>query len=143
MRTSLADIGQAFIGTIHSFCARMLRERPVESGLDPDFKEIEDAEASLFLETSWQDFVSEAFLRNDETLKKLYGSGIEAKELKDLYLRLCQFRDVEAFVKECAKPDLSRAQKSCRSSDTVRRYRRNRIDGTSCRRPSRGRSGGP
>lgn len=111
MRASLADIGQAFIGTIHSFCARMLRERPVESGLDPDFKEIEDAEAALSLETSWQDFVSEAFLRNDETLKKLYEFGIEAKELKDLYLRLCQFRDVEAFVQDRAKPDLSYAQK--------------------------------
>lgn len=111
MRTSLADIGQAFIGTIHSFCARMLRERPVESRLDPDFKEMEDAEAALFQETSWQDFVSEAFLRNDETLKKLYEFGIEAKELKDLYLRLCQFRDVEAFVKEREKPDLAYAQK--------------------------------
>ena len=28
----------AFIGTIHAFCARLLRERPVEAGVDPGFR---------------------------------------------------------------------------------------------------------
>ena len=30
---------QCFVGTIHSFCARLLRERPVEAGVDVSFVE--------------------------------------------------------------------------------------------------------
>ncbi len=35
------QLPNAFIGTIHSFCARMLREFPLEAGVDPDFLVLE------------------------------------------------------------------------------------------------------
>ena len=31
------DLDRAFIGTIHSFCGRLLRENPLEAELDPAF----------------------------------------------------------------------------------------------------------
>jgi len=34
---AIFDLDAAEISTIHSFCARLLRERPVEAGVDPDF----------------------------------------------------------------------------------------------------------
>ena len=34
LEEALRNIEQSFIGTVHSFCARLLRERPVEAGLD-------------------------------------------------------------------------------------------------------------
>ncbi|HLW78776.1 MAG TPA: UvrD-helicase domain-containing protein, partial [Terriglobia bacterium] len=37
---------EAHIGTIHSFCAEILRERPVEAKIDPAFEELSDVEAS-------------------------------------------------------------------------------------------------
>ena len=43
---SAADLELAFVGTIHSFCARLLRERPVEAGVDPRFEELAEEEAS-------------------------------------------------------------------------------------------------
>ena len=33
---------RAYIGTIHSFCGRLLRERPVEAGVDPAFLEFDE-----------------------------------------------------------------------------------------------------
>src|SRR6185503_19464778 len=42
VRAALTDLDRAFIGTTHAFCARMLRERPVESSIDPDFEEVDD-----------------------------------------------------------------------------------------------------
>ena len=36
-RRALFELEAAEISTIHSFCARLLRERPVESAVDPDF----------------------------------------------------------------------------------------------------------
>ena len=37
---SLSHIDRCFIGTIHSFCGRILRERPVEAGVDIHFTEV-------------------------------------------------------------------------------------------------------
>jgi len=38
-RTALADIEKAQIGTLHSFAAHILRLHPLESGVDPEFRE--------------------------------------------------------------------------------------------------------
>src|SRR5690606_15351647 len=40
LRAALHDVDRAFVGTIHSFCGRLLRERPLEIGLDPAFEEL-------------------------------------------------------------------------------------------------------
>jgi ATP-dependent helicase/nuclease subunit A len=46
---SSADLELAFVGTIHAFCARLLRERPVEAGVDPRFVELDqETAAALF-----------------------------------------------------------------------------------------------
>lgn len=45
LETALERLEEASIGTIHSFCAQILRERPVEAGVDPGFEELSEAEA--------------------------------------------------------------------------------------------------
>ena len=46
---SLRKLEEARIGTIHSFCADLLRERPVEAAVDPMFEvAAEDATAAIF-----------------------------------------------------------------------------------------------
>ena len=40
--TALANLERFFAGTIHSFCARLLRERPVEAGVSPGFTELDE-----------------------------------------------------------------------------------------------------
>ena len=47
---ALAQLEVARIGTIHWFCADILRERPVEAEIDPGFSVIADDEASSLLE---------------------------------------------------------------------------------------------
>jgi ATP-dependent helicase/nuclease subunit A len=44
-----AAIEAARIGTIHSFCASLLRAHPVESGLDPRFAVLDEVEAGVVL----------------------------------------------------------------------------------------------
>jgi ATP-dependent helicase/nuclease subunit A len=44
---ALRNLDRAFIGTTHAFCARLLRERPIEAGLDPDFQEVDQVQAAL------------------------------------------------------------------------------------------------
>jgi ATP-dependent helicase/nuclease subunit A len=40
LQTALSELERSFIGTIHSFCAHLLRQRPVEARVDPSFEEL-------------------------------------------------------------------------------------------------------
>src|SRR6187200_3021665 len=41
---ALSNLERFFAGTIHAFCARLLRERPVESGVAPGFSELDEVQ---------------------------------------------------------------------------------------------------
>jgi ATP-dependent helicase/nuclease subunit A len=43
-------LNAAYISTIHSFCLRILREYPVEAGLDPDFNQLNEMQNELLIE---------------------------------------------------------------------------------------------
>ena len=43
---ALERLEEAAIGTIHGFCAQILRERPVEARIDPGFEELTEPEAA-------------------------------------------------------------------------------------------------
>src|ERR1700739_2351328 len=45
LEDALEHLEEASIGTIHSFCAQLLRERPVEAKIDPGFEELGEQEA--------------------------------------------------------------------------------------------------
>ena len=45
LEKALARLEEARIGTIHSFCAEILRERPVEAKIDPAFEDLSEIEA--------------------------------------------------------------------------------------------------
>ena len=44
VESALSNLERFFGGTIHSFCARLLRERPVESGVSPGFTELDEVQ---------------------------------------------------------------------------------------------------
>ena len=56
---ALADLDQAPISTIHAFAARLLRERPVDAGMDPAFEQLDALGASLLFEELWQAWLDE------------------------------------------------------------------------------------
>jgi ATP-dependent exoDNAse (exonuclease V) beta subunit len=62
-RESLEEIDRAQVGTIHAFCASLLRERPIEAGLIPAFRmllpEASAALARLVWEEWWREEVGE------------------------------------------------------------------------------------
>ena len=49
IEAQLMNMGNARISTIHSFCEGLLKERPVEAGVDPGFTVIEDKKQEEFL----------------------------------------------------------------------------------------------
>ncbi|SDT10618.1 ATP-dependent helicase/nuclease subunit A [Paenibacillaceae bacterium GAS479] len=57
LQQALREADRCTVATIHSFCGQLLRERPVEAGLDPQFRELDDDEAEAFLHAAWDDYL--------------------------------------------------------------------------------------
>ncbi len=91
---ALTSLDRVFIGTIHSFCSRLLRERPVEAGLAPDFTEIEGLEEKLLLEAAWEEYLLAVRLENPAGLARVRELEISPQDLKEAYARLALYPDV-------------------------------------------------
>jgi len=59
VQDALDAIDTAVVSTIHSFAARLLRERPVEARIDPAFAQLDDLGSELMLARLWRDWLDE------------------------------------------------------------------------------------
>ncbi len=57
LAAALAGLERAPISTIHAFAARLLRERPVEAGIDPAFAQLDALGSELLLDRLWEDWL--------------------------------------------------------------------------------------
>ena len=104
LRRALSSLDQLFIGTIHAFCARLLRERPLEAGLDPGFREVTE-EAWLKLTTGfWASYLDRLSADEDPGLDELAELGLHPRQLEDLFRQVCDRPDVEFPTDEVARP---------------------------------------
>ncbi|WP_458011075.1 UvrD-helicase domain-containing protein [Candidatus Solincola sp.] len=98
LERALEEAEQCFIGTIHSFCARILRERPLEAGLGLEFREIDDLEDRLLREEAWREFSNRLFLGDDRgLLARLEEKGLQLSDLESAFLSYADFPDVEEW----------------------------------------------
>ena len=109
LQQALVNIEQCYLGTIHSFCARILRERPIEAGLDPGFKEMDEIDNILFMEQAWEQYLSSLKIQDSPLLKKLEEAGIQIRELKECYKQICQYPEIQIVRQKASCPDLNQA----------------------------------
>jgi ATP-dependent helicase/nuclease subunit A len=105
LKAALDDLEQGFIGTIHSFCAGLLRQRPVESGVDPEFEEMEEIDDAVFRETCWHDFLADARQACGPLLDGLDEAGLSPSDLRDAFDVLATYPEVEAQPGRNEPPD--------------------------------------
>jgi ATP-dependent helicase/nuclease subunit A len=103
LRAALRDLEQGFVGTIHSFCARLIRERPVECGVDPEFEELEEIDDAVFREACWHDHLADVRVRSDDLLRRLDEVGLGPADLRDAF-------DVLAMYPEVTDPEPGREE---------------------------------
>lgn len=104
VNVALRDLDSAFLGTIHSFCAKLLRERPLEAELDPDFVELGETEAFRMQQRFWLGFLERLAADGDPRLKQLERLGLEPGQLQDLYNLLVENPDVEFDLSPAEPP---------------------------------------
>lgn len=78
------DLERAPISTIHAFAASLLREHPVESGVDPRFIQLDAPEASLFLDESWNEFLAHAAGPGTPAVRRFLALGGRAGDLRSM-----------------------------------------------------------
>jgi len=81
----------AVITTIHGLCMRLLREFPVEAGLDPQFMLLDEHRASTLLASAVEESLSESIGKRDEAVSRLtagIGRPLLAAALWEMYLKV-------------------------------------------------------
>jgi ATP-dependent exoDNAse (exonuclease V) beta subunit len=97
IRAALAERGRhdlareldgAWISTIHGFCARLLRAYPLAAGLDPRFRELDEAQAAVLRSEAFGEALAE-FCAGDDVqrleLLATYGSDRLRRMLTSVY----------------------------------------------------------
>jgi len=108
LAAALAHLDSCFVGTIHAFGARLLRERPVEAGVDPGFVEMDDPEDGTARRGAWDRFAEELFLTADPLLARLIELQIPLRDLSDSFKTVCENSDVEIPIgARLPEPDFS------------------------------------
>ena len=102
---AIRDLDRAFLGTIHAFCARLLRERPLEAGLDPGFREVQETEGVRMKRAFWLDFLERLGSDGDPDLEELERLGIEPDRLQPLFDELVENPDVDFGFQPVPPPD--------------------------------------
>src|SRR5438034_1839155 len=95
VQAALSNLERFFAGTIHSFCARLLRERPVESGVSPGFTELDEVQDLELRQRSWRDFITSARAAGDTDMMALLQADIRPPDLDSAFGKSCDNEDGE------------------------------------------------
>lgn len=91
-REALGRLDTSSISTIHGFAASLLRERPVEARLDPNFTQMDELAAGLLLGQAWEAWLEKTLARQNDPLKNALLIGFRPNDIRKLHDRLYKAR---------------------------------------------------
>ena len=102
LAVALEHLEEAFVGTFHSFCAQLLRQRPVEAGIDPNFKEMSPLESSQLFSSVFRRWLGDRLNAGAEALRRAFArlAWLEDKDedpsklLREQAWKLAEWRDM-------------------------------------------------
>lgn len=107
LEQGLTNLNRCFTGTIHSFCAALLRERPVEAGLAPDFTEIEGLDEQLMEKRAWEEYLSNLNINAPHRIREMQKIDLSVLQLFEAYRKLNLYPDVEKVRQPAPFPVIS------------------------------------
>jgi ATP-dependent helicase/nuclease subunit A len=72
LEDALERLEEASIGTIHSFCGQILRERPVEAKVDPGFEELNEPEAARLYQKAFRAWLERRLDEDSPGLRRAF-----------------------------------------------------------------------
>ncbi len=103
---ALAQIDSAVIGTVHAFCGRLLRERPIEAGLDPALEMLDPGGEELLRERAWRQFgeMVTCDLALAAHRQALEAAGVELRDLRSAFATFVAQGDVRQWPHPAVEP---------------------------------------
>lgn len=102
LERALAALEVAHINTIHGFCADLLRERPVDAGIDPKFEVLDETASEALLQEAFRNWFERALAVPGEGLRRMLRRRswrAERSTPRDELLRACrdlvEYRDFD------------------------------------------------
>jgi ATP-dependent helicase/nuclease subunit A len=102
---ALREIDRAFLGTIHAFCARLLRERPLDAGIDPAFRETLGSEERRLRQRFWLSWLERMSAEGDASLAELREVALRPQQLQKLFDELVDQPDVVYPLARVPRPE--------------------------------------
>jgi ATP-dependent helicase/nuclease subunit A len=130
IRAALAERGRhdlarrldgAWISTIHGFCARLLKTYPLAAGLDPRFRELDEAQAAVLRSEAFRDALAEFCAGDDPQRLELlatYGSDRLRRMLTSVYETL-RAAGRELDLEVATQPELGERVEELRAAATT------------------------
>src|SRR4030042_5770498 len=107
---AISDLERMQVTTIHSFCGSLLRERPVEASLDPNFEVADGLMARLVQAEVWGDWFEKQMDADDPALRRAVLIGMKPQQIRQMSESMLENRDVLEYLPPSQSPeDLEKA----------------------------------
>ncbi len=106
-RTALHEIDRAQVSTIHGFCTSLLKERPVEAAVDPNFGVADALKQTVLLDEAWEEWLrAELAGRPPDAVGQSQALGLTLSGIRNLAFMLIKNRDdIELMPDPVTPPD--------------------------------------
>lgn len=103
---AVENVEQVFVGTIHSFCTRLLRLQSINLGIPPDFEQIDDREEEKLRKKYWSSYVNKAGMEADSDLSTLQEAEVSFDALFQQFGTLSKHASADFRPSGSLQPDL-------------------------------------
>lgn len=97
LRQALGALERTFVGTFHSFCGALLRERPIEAGVDPNFVELDEVQDENLRSIAWAQHAARLNASNDPLIDQLDELGLHLGQLGSAFSKFALYPDAEEW----------------------------------------------
>ncbi|MBI4348099.1 MAG: UvrD-helicase domain-containing protein [Elusimicrobia bacterium] len=102
---ALSTLDALFAETIHAFCMQLLRERPLEAGVPPDFDLMERAEEASVQAAVLQRALDRLRKERSSEWEELRRAGLGPRQLSAAFGTLCDHAEVDFPTGDAKAPD--------------------------------------
>jgi len=100
LRAARLQLERASILTVHAFCALLLRERPLEARVDPNFGILDGIGRRVIQEQTWRDWLAQEMESRPDSLKTALRAGLSLAHVRALRDFVVEQRDCVGLLPE-------------------------------------------
>ena len=123
LHAAITGLYRAHVETIHAFAAGLLRERPVEAGLDPGFDVLDALEADLAFDAAYEQWLTGALSEEHPEIVTAVRRGFDLKQIRKLAETLHAHRSLLPLIREAAagRPEAELVTEAAAAAERCRR----------------------